>query len=133
MSLEFYEAWLTLMASINVWKPAFWVFVLPEVDVHSNGGLSFTPGESSEGGLLANASLPHVVALSRGPSFREGQALPQYFFGHGQIFLNAFSFFFGKKWTKSIARRMSSTNVFESLSLIQNTSSQFQCNFFLQE
>jgi hypothetical protein len=67
--------------------------LIVEVDAHSIGGLSFTPGESPEGGPFPNASLPQVVALSRGPSFPEGQALPQYFFGHGQIFLKCFFFF----------------------------------------
>jgi hypothetical protein len=39
-------------------------------------------------------------------------------------------FFFGwNKWTKTIARRMSSTDVFESLSVIQSASTQFQSNF----
>jgi hypothetical protein len=41
-------------------------------------------------------------------------------------------FLFWNKWTKSISRRMSSTNVFESLSLIQNASTQFQCNFLIK-
>jgi hypothetical protein len=64
--------------------------LIVEVDAHSIGGLSFTPGESPEGGPFPHASLPQVVALSRGPSFREGQALPQYFFGHGQFFFKCF-------------------------------------------
>jgi hypothetical protein len=46
-----------------------------------------------KGGPFPNASSPQVVGLSRGPSFREGQALPQYFFGHGQLFFKCFLFF----------------------------------------
>jgi hypothetical protein len=71
----------------------FGLLCLPEVDAHWNGWLSFTPRESPEGGPFPNASLPQVVALSRGPSFRECLVLPQYFFGHDQIFSKCFFLF----------------------------------------
>jgi len=81
--LIFSGCWLT--------QAAFWAFLLPfflvrvydpannplivEVDASSIGGLSLTPGESPKAGPSPNASLPQVVALGRGLSFREGQAL----------------------------------------------------------
>ncbi len=131
-------------------QAAFWAFLLPfffvrvydptnnplivKVDASSIGGLSLTPGESPKGRPSPNASLPQVVALGMGLSFREGQALWTFpttiLLWTWPVFFKMVFFFFGwNKWTNSIARRMSSTDVFESLSVIQSASTQFQSNF----
>jgi hypothetical protein len=47
-------------------RPAFGAFVLPEVDAHSNGGLSFTPGEFPEGGGFPKCQFAPGGCLEKG-------------------------------------------------------------------